>query len=597
MAIVSCPACSKKLKVADTSIGKKVKCSCGNIFVAEAGESAVAPAVAPTPVGAPEKVLVACTDCGAKLKVGTASLGKKMKCPKCAGVFIASLGEQAVVPPAPPTPAPPVVAAPAKDEEDDLFTFAQSESTPAATNGALGEFQEDEPAPTAKARKPALDDDEDMPRPKGKLKKPLSDDDDDRPKPKPKKPVRDEESEEAPKYPSRLLVNLLVFALLFFYLAAFAVIVLELIDRATLVSIGWPAPAKTPPRKLPPPKQGEDPAPRETRFEIRAKDEKLLLEEIRKLGNKAPEKILAVLPVEDAAGIDAIAFSPTDHKLATAARKSAKDGIILWDLKTLKPAKTIPLEAEGVKLQYTMDGQVLASASAQPATFKLWNAIDGTEIKSIDLKDQVQDFTFTGERLIVLTNKRTEVKLFKIGSWEPEAVAFKKDDKSKFLIVPNTNKVVEVNEDKRVVVHDLAGGAAKELKTDLPIPADAAVVSTGTKEIAFIVDDAKAKSSTITIFDMEKAKSEPMKGFMGKLVIGEFSPDGKLIDCTFMEPRGSTSLVYEVATKEQIAPFPGVSRVYVSVGGVFMARAEKNAVHLMAVSDYRPGAPKEKETK
>jgi len=40
MAIVSCPECSKKLKVADTSVGKKVKCACGNVFVAEAGEAA-----------------------------------------------------------------------------------------------------------------------------------------------------------------------------------------------------------------------------------------------------------------------------------------------------------------------------------------------------------------------------------------------------------------------------------------------------------------------------------------------------------------------------------------------------------------------------
>ena len=32
---------------------------------------------------APEKVYVGCTQCGAKLKVATTSLGKKMKCPKC----------------------------------------------------------------------------------------------------------------------------------------------------------------------------------------------------------------------------------------------------------------------------------------------------------------------------------------------------------------------------------------------------------------------------------------------------------------------------------------------------------------------------------
>ena len=40
MAIVSCPDCGKKLKVSDASIGKKVKCSCGNVFVAEEEASA-----------------------------------------------------------------------------------------------------------------------------------------------------------------------------------------------------------------------------------------------------------------------------------------------------------------------------------------------------------------------------------------------------------------------------------------------------------------------------------------------------------------------------------------------------------------------------
>ena len=35
MAIVSCPECGKKLKVADTSVGKKIKCSCGEVFLAQ----------------------------------------------------------------------------------------------------------------------------------------------------------------------------------------------------------------------------------------------------------------------------------------------------------------------------------------------------------------------------------------------------------------------------------------------------------------------------------------------------------------------------------------------------------------------------------
>src|SRR5437762_6086495 len=103
MAIVSCPECSKKLKVADASVGKKVKCSCGNVFVASADGAAAA--VAPA---AGDKVVVACTECGAKLKTATASLGKKMKCPKCAAVFVAAAEEapKKAIPTPPPEPEP-----------------------------------------------------------------------------------------------------------------------------------------------------------------------------------------------------------------------------------------------------------------------------------------------------------------------------------------------------------------------------------------------------------------------------------------------------------------------------------------------------------
>src|SRR5687767_4700160 len=100
MAIVSCPDCGKKLKVADASLGKKVKCSNGHIFVAEE-EAPEAAAPKPAAAAVADKVMVACTECGAKLKVGTASLGKKMKCPKCTSVFVAKLDAP---PPPPPEP-------------------------------------------------------------------------------------------------------------------------------------------------------------------------------------------------------------------------------------------------------------------------------------------------------------------------------------------------------------------------------------------------------------------------------------------------------------------------------------------------------------
>jgi uncharacterized protein (TIGR03067 family) len=230
MAIVSCPDCSKKLKVADASVGKKVKCSCGNVFVAHAppspsgrgvrGEGASAPAKAAAP---PEKVVVACTECGAKLKVATASLGKKMKCPKCASAFVASSDEEIASPP----PKPKAKAKSVSDDDmDDLFSFAEKD--------AANESDDDEVKPKAKPVKKA-DPDEDDVAPKWKSKKQADpDEDDDEPMPKSKfgkKPAKpapsdedDDEADQKPVYPRRTLLNLFVFLLLIGFVTFFALV-------------------------------------------------------------------------------------------------------------------------------------------------------------------------------------------------------------------------------------------------------------------------------------------------------------------------------------------------------------------------------------
>ncbi len=180
MAIVSCPECEKKLKVADTSVGKKVKCSCGAIFVAEEGASPVA---APPPA---EKVLVACTECGAPLKVSAASLGKRVKCPKCSEAFVAAV-EKAAPKPAAKKPAPP---------SEPEFGFQDD--------------QEESPRPAKKRRDEDSDDDAPKARTKGRPK-PRDDDEDDKPAaPPPQK--------------SRLVLNLIVGLLVLSYAGFFAAV-------------------------------------------------------------------------------------------------------------------------------------------------------------------------------------------------------------------------------------------------------------------------------------------------------------------------------------------------------------------------------------
>src|SRR6516164_3969451 len=93
--LVTCPQCQKKLKVAEASIGKSVKCPCGNVFKAQAAETqAEVPSTSPTPP-ATSMVIVACDSCQSKLKVPTSAQGKKMKCSKCGATFVVDVGDAA----------------------------------------------------------------------------------------------------------------------------------------------------------------------------------------------------------------------------------------------------------------------------------------------------------------------------------------------------------------------------------------------------------------------------------------------------------------------------------------------------------------------
>jgi len=210
MAIVSCSACQKKLKVADASLGKKVKCSCGNVFVAEETN---APAVGLSESGT-DKVIVACTECGSKLKVAPAFLGKKMKCPKCAAVFIASVPAEAAK--------PVIVATPV--EEDDLMVFAQADAR-----------EDDAPPPPKKSKAPPPM---------------IEEDEEDEWTPKSRSTPTPARTDEPKKYPSRVLATLFVFFMLSLFIAFFAGVYLFMEDesmidppktnRKYLEGFGWP---------------------------------------------------------------------------------------------------------------------------------------------------------------------------------------------------------------------------------------------------------------------------------------------------------------------------------------------------------------------
>jgi hypothetical protein len=201
MAIVSCTACQKKLKVADGSVGKKVKCACGHVFVAE------------IEIEAADRIIVDCTECGSKLKVAPASLGKKMKCPKCNTIFVAGEAKAATVAPV--------------QAEDDLLSY---EDVEVRSETAIKRPKKGKSAPIM------YEDADDALKAQVSQKRPV---------PRTGEPV---------KYPSRRLANAFVFLMLFVFLGLFAGVYIyidepNLLDpesvtaptnRKLLESYGWP---------------------------------------------------------------------------------------------------------------------------------------------------------------------------------------------------------------------------------------------------------------------------------------------------------------------------------------------------------------------
>lgn len=142
--VVSCPQCQRKLKIAPTSIGKSVKCPCGNVFKAQEAEEPAAAPRTPTPGLAAATLVVACDGCQARLKVPESARGRKMKCSKCGTMFVV-----------PQDDAPPArKASPARppffenDPEDEPRPAKKSASSkPAFVEDDQGNIELEEPQP------------------------------------------------------------------------------------------------------------------------------------------------------------------------------------------------------------------------------------------------------------------------------------------------------------------------------------------------------------------------------------------------------------------------------------------------------------------
>src|ERR1019366_5509350 len=154
----------------------------------------------------------------------TTSLGKKMKCPKCTGVFVAAVLQAA---PVPALKMPPVRLddddQPKKNDDDDmdeLLNFAHAESKA----DAPGDMDDDDELPKGLGRQfeDEEDEEEDLPRPKRKARKVEPDEDEEE--------LSEPDRAAQPAYPSRLWLNIFVLLMVMGYLGFFAAVYFVPID-------------------------------------------------------------------------------------------------------------------------------------------------------------------------------------------------------------------------------------------------------------------------------------------------------------------------------------------------------------------------------
>ncbi len=539
MAIVSCPDCGKKLKVSDASVGKKVKCSCGNVFVAEE-EAEAAPVRRPMATAAvAEKVTVACTECSSPLKVGAASLGKKMKCPKCAAVFVAAVEEEDDAPPPVKKgakPRPPVI------DDDDMPKSKAKPKAKATTKDddmdALWGFAQDE----AEA--------DDMPPPKAKAKpgkKSFEDDDEDDDMPKPKRKASSSRSTPAadakPEYPRRTLLNLFVLFMLMVNMALGGVIFLGFVD--TEKDLGIPRPksfVKAPPKIGGKKNQntGELIDDAKTTLADLEKREQGWLTELKT--DKASTEPLAAFATAEGNFVSAV-FSPNTPMLATLVTGAAEDPakIELWDLKSAKANVIILLKTASVKplLRFSPNGEFLAVGSWEERWVKVFNTSDGKEVASPKLEkiDRILSaigFSADGKLLLVAhdtaAKKEAVVEAWAVGEWKSVPIFYKVDPEASYSFLPDGSRIVAVNAQTHKVTFYGGKDDEVEKKCDAKVGNEHYALSYDGSLLAFAVAEAGG-GTAIFVNDLKKDANNVKELTKTDFVVGriQFSADSKYI--------------------------------------------------------------------
>lgn len=126
---IRCAACRIRIRVPLEMIGRRVKCpKCEAIFIASAGESPPENAAGHASLS-PSQIVVHCSACSATVKLPAGSADRKFRCPRCRAplVFDASAGaaEHQVS-----TPTAPSTEQPAENEFDGVLKLAPIESSP-----------------------------------------------------------------------------------------------------------------------------------------------------------------------------------------------------------------------------------------------------------------------------------------------------------------------------------------------------------------------------------------------------------------------------------------------------------------------------------